>query len=407
MRILLSTGIGRLYLVKSAKSLLKRGVYLYCIQGWIPENVENNRIIRLVCYLLKRKSIANGLKERTCPELENRIYTCAFSEFLINALFIISDKLKLFSRDKASVIGWKCFGKQSKKYLKGFDILHVRSGAGQGGLIERAHKMGIRVVVDHSIAHPAFMEEYLQDEYLKYQLPFNMGIHSDFWKLVLKDCSEADILLVNSDFVRDTFVRAGYPTGKIRVVYCGVAEQFRGLKQNYNIDSTIHILFTGSFGIRKGGEYILRALMELDRIGFEYKMTVVGNFEKEMVDTYPVRNIEYVGHVPQEQLKKYLSESDIYLFPSLCEGCANSGMEALGAGLPVIATKESGLPICDRENALVIRAKNVSDIVESILQLSKDFDLRKRLGQTASMQMKDYTWDKYAEKVISIYKELL
>ena len=285
--------------------------------------------------------------------------------------------------------------------------MHVRSGAGQGGLIEQAHKMGIKVLVDHSIAHPMYIDDNLCKEFEKNNRTNSISSKSLFWQLVLKDCNDADLLLVNSAFVKDTFVEYGYPSDKIRIVYCGLSSQFLELKKNYEISSTVKILFTGYFGIRKGAEYILKSLMELDKIGIKYQMIVVGLYDQTLIDEYSNPNVILKGHVPQEELAFYLSDSDIYLFPSLAEGCVNSGMEALGAGIPVIATKESGLPLQDGENSLVVRAKNVSDIVESILLLSNNLDLSKKVGKTASLQMKSYTWERYAEKVMSVYEELL
>lgn len=176
---------------------------------------------------------------------------------------------------------------------------------------------------------------------------FNMGMDNQLWKEIVEDCNAADILLVNSFFVKDTFIDAGYDVNKIRVVYLGVRKDFFSLKQDYTIHTPIKILFTGGFGFRKGAEYLLRAMQELEKREIKYECIVVGNNSEAhlLLQKYPAKHINLVGFVPQDDLKQYLAESDIYLFPSLCEGCASSGMEAMAAGLPVIATIESGLPI--------------------------------------------------------------
>ena len=123
--------------------------------------------------------------------------------------------------------------------------------------------------------------------------------------------------------------------------------------------------------IFKGPEYSLRAMQKLDELKVDYEYIVVGsNAEAQtLLKQYPIKHLKLIGMVPQDNLKQYLSEADIYLFPSLCEGCASSGMEAMAAGLPVIATVESGLPITNEKNGLVIESKRVDDIVDAILNI--------------------------------------
>jgi glycosyltransferase involved in cell wall biosynthesis len=298
----------------------------------------------------------------------------------------------------------------SEIFLVLYFIFHVRSGSGLGGAIERAKKNGMKVVVDHSIAHPIFMDNQLRREFLNNNAKFDMGVDSPFWKGILKDCAKADCLLVNSDFVKDTFINNGYDRSLIKVAYLGVREDFIKLKKTYSTTQKFKILFTGSFGFRKGGEYLLKALLELDKIKFPYEMTIVGSYDgaKNMIENYQSKNIHFLGHIPQDEFKIYLAESDVYVFPSLCEGCASSGMEAMAAGLPVIATLESGFPIKHNENGMIIASKNVEEIVNAIIELSKNSISREKLGTNATKTISEnYTWPKYATAVNNIYVNLL
>ena len=300
------------------------------------------------------------------------------------------------------------FGRMTKSYLKTQNIFHVRSGSGQGGAIAKAKAKGMKIIVDHSIAHPAFMDKALRNEYEKNGVGFNLGTDSHFWQLVLKDCEEADRLVVNSYFVRDTFVEAGYDKDRIDVVYLGVREDFQSLKKSYDTDKVFKILYTGSFGFRKGGEYLLKAMEELDKIGFNYELNIVGGYSPYdvLIGKYKPKHVNFIGQVPQDDLKEYLATSDCYLFPSLCEGCAQSGMEALTAGLPVIATYESGLPITDGVNGILIDAANVASIVDAVKRMASDKSLRMNLGTKAAEMMKNqYTWDVYANNMCEVYKK--
>lgn len=403
INVILST-FGPLHLIKSAE-FLSPLVNLKVIQGWIPSWWNKWLLLpisKIIGYDLRRT-----IKKRT-PVILQYNRGIGFPEFLLN----ISNKFfKNYNiRAKYNVLSHQLYGKFSRKYIQEADIFHVRSGSGRGGAIQKAKEKGMKVVVDHSIAHPAFMEMHLKEEYRKNHAIFNMGTDNQLWKNIIEDCNEADILLVNSSFVRDTFISAGYDESKIRIAYLGVREDFFSLKKDYTIHTPIKILFTGGFGFRKGAEYFLRAMQELEEKGIEYECTIVGNNTEAhpLLEKYPAKHINLVGFIPQDDLKHYLAKSDIYLFPSLCEGCASSGMEAMAAGLPIIATKESGLPIKDKENGLIVKAKDVDEIVNAILYLSNNENTRKNIGTAASETIqKNYTWEKYAHNVYTIYKSLI
>ena len=408
-KIILSTGIGRLHLVQSAVAILNKNVDLQLLIGWVPKHPDA-WYVKAIAKMIGHKNLVAGLKKRNVPELENRIRTIAFAEFFTQFLFLLSKKTHLLTHEKAARIGWLFWGWLSSFKLNNADIFHVRSCAGQGNAIKIAHKRGMKVVVDHSIAYPTYFDEHLKPEYEAEDMYPELVSSNPLWQLAIKDCQSADEVLVNSYFVKQTFLNNGYPEEKIKVAYLGVRTDFVGLKTLYNISGTLKLLFTGDFSIRKGAKYLLQACQILDTRNLDYELVVVGTNQsaKSLIERYPIRNLKLVGHIPQDELKMFLSRSDIYVFPSLCEGCASSGMEALAAGLPVITTFESGLPVENEKTGLLIPAKNPETIADAIFRYINDSALRETVGKNASaMIASDYTWDAYAQQVNTIYGELL
>jgi len=409
IKVLISTGNGRLHLIMSAKYLIKHNIDVHILTGWLPRNLDG-MLIKVATFLTKHRNLAAGMKKRFMHESRSSMISCPIPEFLTQFLLLFSRKTKLITKDTAVTIGWSFFGWYSSRYINNYDIFHVRAGAGRGGAIKKAIMNNIKVVVDASIAHPSFFDRNVNSELQRNnQDPF-ITLESKFWKMVLEDCYSADMILVNSEFVKQTFVESGFDKNKIRVVYLGVRKDFYKLKALYEKEKVLNILFTGSFELRKGAEYILKAAQKFDQEGFAYKLTIVGSSSDAewLLKKYPVKHIDIVGHVPQDQLKSYLSSSDVYLFPSLAEGCASSAMEAMAAGLPVIVTNESGLPVIDGRDGLKIPSMSVHHIVESIYRLDNDIKLRKILGENAANTIAEkYSWDLYAQKVTGIYKEVL
>lgn len=403
MKIILST-FGPLHLIKSAHYLANH-IDIEVIQGWIPQ--WWNKWFLAIASKIVGRDLFKAFARRTPKSLESKNHSVAIPEFYLWAckLFKLQSSL-VSSYNAACIYGW-----MSRHFIHDADIFHVRSGSGFGGAIERARAKGMKIVVDHSIAHPAFMDSQLREEYERYGELFNLGLDNPFWNGIVEDCRKADVILVNSQFVKDTFVQNGFEEEKIKVSLLGVRDDFNSLKTDYCIkEGVLKILFTGGFGFRKGAEYILKALYELDQEGFKYEFTCVGdsNGATNLIERIGTKRVTRVDTVPQDELKKYLSEFDVYLFPSLCEGCASSGMEAMSAGLPVIATKESGLPINNGEDGIIVKAKSVEKIKEALKLIASDKKLREKLGKSASKKIREnYTWEKYADNVISVYRQLL
>lgn len=334
--------------------------------------------------------------------------------------------------DRLRMFAWVVYGLMSRAQLKHADVFHVRSGAGQGGAIKTAKKRGMKVLVDHSALHPTQTEINLKADYDRWGEPLPIAPNAGVWKNVLKDCAEADILMVNANHIRDSFVERGFDPKKIRVVYLGVRDDFQDVRirqlESGKKNDVAKVLFTGNFSPLKGAEYLLESLRILNERGIKVHYDVVGavSAPKAMLEHFNAETqrrradtlnsklqtsnlpITFHGPVPQDDLKAFLSESDIYLFPSLADGCAQSGMEALTAGLPVVATYQSGLPITDGETGCVVPMKDAAAIADKIEWLIAHPEERERLGRNAAKMMREnYTWEKYAENVKRIYAELI
>lgn len=432
MRVILSIGHGRLHLISSAFWIAKAGVSVRLICGWVPQTA-NGMLVRMASRLVGR-DLSQGFRKRIITQPNCEVCSCAMAEWIDQFMRLCCRLFHLPMR-LVSSLGWRLFGWQSCRFIKGADIFHCRSGAGRGGAIKKAKRLGMKVVVDHSIAHPAFMDKQLRSEYEKNGAPFDLGLDSPFWRQIVKDCEESDVVLVNSTFVRDTFLENGFDPEKIRVVYLGQREDFLGLrhpKPGEDNQMALRLLFTGGFGFRKGGEYILSALKILKQRGIPFIMDVVGDYSsaRTLISKYEdgldiqfggsfesqcaldsqtgIGKVIFHGPKPQDELKLYLEAGDVYVFPSLAEGCAQSGMEAMAAGLCVIGTHESGFPITDGENGCLVSCKNAYAIADKIEWLDKNRGEIDRMGENATRLVREnFTWRRYAENVKSLYEELM
>lgn len=409
MKTIVSTGQGRLHLIESAVAIKNTGTEVKVITGWVPSEKLSNNLINNIGRLVGRSNIAYGLRKRQPKELAPKeIKSCTFAEFFIQFLFILSN-FKFLKRDTATVWGWKFYGWSSKRYIKNADIFHVRSGAGHGGAIKKAKKNGMIVIADHSAAHPNEIFSQLLKAYDKTNVPFNP--ETGLWKMALDDCMNSDYIQVNSDYVKNSFEKNGFNGKSIIVIPLGIRKDFANLKNSYKIAEPLKLLYTGSFGRWKGAHLIIEAIENLVSLNIKFEIEIIGSISDDLIIPewfLKNENIKLHGHLTQDNLKCYLKNSDIYIFPSYCEGAAQSLKEAMAAGLPVIATEQSGAPIIHLTNGYIIPDNSSQSLTDAIIILSKDEGLRAKLGQNAASTIKtEHTWEKYGKNVAGLYDALL
>ena len=103
-----------------------------------------------------------------------------------------------------------------------------------------------------------------------------------------------------------------------------------------------------------------------------------------------------------EALNEIYRMSDIYIIPSYFEGFPRTIWEAMSNGLPVIATKVGSIPFIleERETAILIDSKNVTQIKDAIIKLITNESLRKRLILNSHMLALEHTLEKQTKLLI-------
>ena len=119
--------------------------------------------------------------------------------------------------------------------------------------------------------------------------------------------------------------------------------------------------------------------------------------------------IDFLGQIPNEKVPQYMAAADVFVSSSLYEGFPNVVLEAMVAGLPVIASKVGGLPeiIKDGENGFLVEPKNPELITEKVLLLLGDEELRKRISRNNRKKAKGYSWESVVERLEEVYRSLL
>lgn len=405
IKSIISIGQGRLHLFETASALKKVDIDVRVITGWVPPNFIPDRLLDLLGKIVNRRKLSYGLRKRT---FEGPLLKCGFSEFVFN-FFNILVKVGIFRRQWAESLGWGLYGLQSRKYIKESDIFHVRSGAGNCGAIRKAKAAGMKVIVDQSAAHPDEITAQLLKAYKGDKIPFDP--HTGTWKYVIEDCKNADYILVISDYIKNSFIVNGFDSRYIFVIPLGIKEEFYNLKSSYKLESTVKLIYTGGVTIWKGALLMIEMINKLIERDIAFEIDVIGSISEEIsipMDLLQNKKVRFHGYKTHKEMIEYLKKADIYIYPSYCDGGAQSQREAMAAGLPVISNSKTGSQIIHAENGWLIPDDSSEALTEAVIKLSNDETLREKIGRNAAATIQNnYTWKQYGENVLKLYTKIL
>ena len=108
----------------------------------------------------------------------------------------------------------------------------------------------------------------------------------------------------------------------------------------------------------------------------------------------------------RQNVVDYLRASDLFVLPSLFEGMPLSILEAMGAGLPVIATAVDGTPevVVHGETGLLVPPERPADLAEAVNRLLSDRALAARMGQAGRARADGFSERALLDRVGAVYR---
>jgi phosphatidylinositol alpha-1,6-mannosyltransferase len=176
------------------------------------------------------------------------------------------------------------------------------------------------------------------------------------------------------------------------------------------------VLSVGRLSREKGHVDLVGALAALSQVSpsLRPKLVIVGDGpERERIETAArtgglSEQLIFTGHTPAVQ--KYYAIADALALPSHSEGSPNVLLEAMSAGLPVVATAVGGVPeiASTEENALLIAPNDTSAFAHAIIRLLTDRELAQKLGRAAALHVNEkFSPATQAHSLLQIYQSLV
>jgi glycosyltransferase involved in cell wall biosynthesis len=255
-------------------------------------------------------------------------------------------------------------------------------------------------------------------------------------RLICLILSQLSYIILLAERFRGQF-KGLIPERRIRVLYNAVdLDLFDGVKSQRQVaDNAVTILFIGHLSIAKGFFDLLRAAPQvLDGVpgstfafAGEWLATEKNIFysedgrrlEHDSQDVYALwtklqhrynGRLRHLGTLPRQELAAAVKAADIFVFPSYSEGFPVVVLEAMAAGLPVVATPVGALPevLKNGVNAIFVSPGDIDALARTLLELARQPELRERMGQAnRDLVRANFSPEAMAARLALIFRECM
>lgn len=178
-------------------------------------------------------------------------------------------------------------------------------------------------------------------------------------------------------------------------------------------DGALRIIAVGNLYAVKNHALLVRAVEALVGKGLDIRLEILGRGREEGALRASVSRNRLERHVAlrgfREDVSSFLSGSHVFVSSSLSEGMPLSFLEAMAAGLPVVASRVGGVPeIVEHEKqGLLYESRDLDGLVAAIERLARDEDLRRRLGDGAAARVRsDFSVERMVDRYEGLYGEV-
>ena len=230
-------------------------------------------------------------------------------------------------------------------------------------------------------------------------------LHEPFWSKIV----------VVSQFVKRMTLKKGVNEERVCLIHNGIDLDEINKAPRLDLEGDIKLLFVGKIKQVKGIDLLLKAISTLDLSTKEkIKLYIAGsgpyekNYKSLARSLKVSKYVQFLGHLPLSKCFSLYKSCDILILPSRLEGFPITLLEALGSGIPIIATSVGGITeiVKNNRNGLLV-GLNTREITQKIKFLVDHPEVRKQFSKNNLMDAEKYSWQKIAQQYLNLYKSLV
>lgn len=184
-----------------------------------------------------------------------------------------------------------------------------------------------------------------------------------------------------------------------------------------NSNGIVHLIFVGRLNAFKNVETLLEAIARLKEMPVEsFQLQLVGdgerraNLERLVIERGLARQVQFLGWMDRGVLVERYRQADLFVTATTWEGMPNTVLEGMACGLPVVATRASGLEELVQEgvNGYLVNINDPAALAERLALLINDPYERQRMGkESRKIAEREFAWEYIAEQYVEIYRRIL
>ena len=410
--VVISNGFNKFHMAVAAAEAQRRGILSSFITGayptpgirWVSRMMGLSRNQKFARLIARGEAINDqSIEPAWCAE---SLYNFAWTARRITPQFA----------KMLEVTSFRIYGRQAVRPVMeaardGARIYHYRAGFG-GDSVKVAAQLGMVTLCDYSIAHAAVLFRLIENGGVLSGAALTPQL-SRLWLDILADTEQADFVLVNSDFVKNTFLEQGWDAARLEVIYLGVDDAFLEVvptsRPNFVQTDPLRLMFAGGFERRKGAETVIATLSLLHDVRWTLEIAGVLDADANIdQDFLKDPRISVTGWLPRTELARRMAAAEVFVFPSLAEGSARVVFEALAAGMYVITTPNAGSIVQDGVHGRLIAPGDPRGLADAIREAAKNRVELAAIGlRNAELVRSRYRQSDYGDALAGLYSRLL
>jgi len=131
---------------------------------------------------------------------------------------------------------------------------------------------------------------------------------------------------------------------------------------------------------------------------------------KRKLSVDAAKRVTFTGLVAHQDVPLFYGQADVYINPSYYESFGVSIVEAMAAGVPVVAANGGAVPdlVLDGQTGLLVEAGNPSAMADAVMRLFRDVELRRSISSVArEMVAERYSWEAICSSLMTSYRDAL
>ena len=221
-----------------------------------------------------------------------------------------------------------------------------------------------------------------------------------FVERIRSEWQQADKIVVHSAHSRDALGAHGIASERCAIIPPAFNSTAASSPRRLNRERPLRVLFVGNHCLAKGF-HVFSEAARLAGPGFEF-VSAGRHTLKSSYLAAVAGSVTILGPKSQAGVREEMARADVFVFPTLSDGFGLVQLEAMSAGLPVIATLACGEVVQDGINGRIVPLRDAAAIVSALRELRDEPSKYEQFSQAACERVRDFSPDRHFAALMAL-----